>query len=146
MTQTPRKNQGFGRSFAMTPGVRTIPAAMVLPTAAAMPNHTPRTRKSFPPEILERGEGGVAGRAAKPGGASGILGNRVVQWFRDRGHDNGGEGKYKAQVIGRGGNARAGTRGGAFNVLLGLRSVLAGNRELIRCCRCRVRRAKRFGL
>ena len=32
----------------MSPGVRTIPAAMVLPTAAAMPNHMPRTCKRRP--------------------------------------------------------------------------------------------------
>src|SRR6202161_346087 len=62
ITQTPRKNQGFGRIFAITPGVRTIPAAMVLPTAAAMPNHTPRTCNNFPGEILVRGETGLTAR------------------------------------------------------------------------------------
>ena len=86
----------------MTPGVRTIPAAMVLPTAAAMPNHTPRTCNNFPGEILLRGRRSVAARAAALGGTSGILGNRLVRWFRDRGHDNGGDGKYKAEVIGNG--------------------------------------------
>src|ERR1700731_2630437 len=106
MTQTPKKNQGFGSSFAMTPGVRTIPAAIVLPTAAAMPNHTPRTCINFPGEILLRGKGGLATRASTLGGASGVLGNRVVRYFRDRGPDNGGEGKYKAQVIGRDGDGR----------------------------------------
>src|ERR1700719_4165692 len=73
ITQTPRKNQGFGRICAMTPGVRTIPAAMVLPTAAAMPNHTPRTCNNFPVEILFRGGAGPATRAGL-GGASGMLG------------------------------------------------------------------------
>ncbi len=90
----------------MTPGVRTIPAAIVLPTAAAMPNHTPRTFNNFPGEILLRGKGGLATRTSALGGASGILGNRVVRWFRDRGHDNGGEEKYKAPVIGRDGDGR----------------------------------------
>ena len=32
----------------MSPGVRTIPAAMVLPIAAAMPNHIPRTLSRRP--------------------------------------------------------------------------------------------------
>jgi hypothetical protein len=76
----------------------------VLPTAAAMPNHTPRTCNNFPGEIVLRGTGGLATRTSALGGASGILGNRVVRWFRDCGHDNGGEGKYKAQVIGRDGD------------------------------------------
>ena len=91
----------------MTPGVRTIPAAIVLPTAAAMPNHTPRTCNNFPGEILLKGKVGLATRTSALGGASGILGNRFVRWFRDPGHDNGGEGKYKAQVIGRDDDARA---------------------------------------
>src|SRR5580704_17939036 len=46
--QTPRNNHAFGRSFAISPGVRTIPAEMVLPTAAAMPNHMPSTCSSLP--------------------------------------------------------------------------------------------------
>jgi hypothetical protein len=32
----------------MSPGARTIPAAMVLPTAAEIPNHIPRTFRSRP--------------------------------------------------------------------------------------------------
>ena len=32
----------------MLPGARTMPDAMVLPMAAAMPNHTPKTCKSLP--------------------------------------------------------------------------------------------------
>ena len=32
----------------MSPGARTIPAAMVLPTAAEMPNHMPRTLRRRP--------------------------------------------------------------------------------------------------
>jgi hypothetical protein len=44
----------------MSPGARTMPAAMVFPTAAAMPNQIPNTFKSFPrPGCL-----GVAGRSA----------------------------------------------------------------------------------
>src|SRR5580693_2169610 len=46
--QTPRNNHAFGRSLAMSPGVRTMPAEIVLPTAAAMPNHMPSTCSSFP--------------------------------------------------------------------------------------------------
>ena len=84
----------------MTPGVRTIPAAIVLPTAAAIPNHTPRTCKSFPGEILARGGTGVVTRAMALGGVLGILGNRISPVFRDRGNDNGAEGKYKAEVVG----------------------------------------------
>ena len=86
----------------MTPGVRTIPAAMVLPTAAAMPNHTPRICNSFPVEILLRDEAGPATRTSPLRVTSGILGKLFSPVVRDRGHDNGGDGKYKAQVIGRG--------------------------------------------
>ena len=45
---TPIKSHAFGSIFAMSPGVRTIPAAMALPTATAMPNHTPSTCSSLP--------------------------------------------------------------------------------------------------
>ena len=89
----------------MTPGVRTIPAAMVLPTAAAMPNHTPRTCNNLPLEILPTGETGVATGASALGEASGILGKLFSPVVRERGHDNGGEGKYKAEVIGECGEA-----------------------------------------
>src|ERR1700730_4989532 len=72
-THTPRKNQAFGRICAMSPGVRTIPAAMALPTAAAIPNHMPRTRINFPRDGLL-----APGRAVDAGvsgfeGASGAL-------------------------------------------------------------------------
>src|ERR1700732_4864442 len=116
MTQTPKKNQGFGRSFAMTPGVRTIPAAMVLPTAAAMPNHTPRTCNSFPEEILPRGKTVLAIGVSALGGTSGVLGKLFSPVVRDRGHNNGGDGNYKAQVM-----ATVGKRegaGGRFSVPL----------------------------
>src|ERR1700719_996600 len=43
----------LGSHCAMSPGARTMPAAMVLPMAAAMPNHTPRTFRRPP---LERAE------------------------------------------------------------------------------------------
>src|SRR5260370_6268385 len=36
-------SHAFGRIFAISPGVRTIPAAIAFPIATAMPNHTPRT-------------------------------------------------------------------------------------------------------
>src|ERR1700682_799807 len=42
-TQTARNIHALGRSLATSPGVRTIPAEMVFPIAAAMPNHIPRT-------------------------------------------------------------------------------------------------------
>src|SRR5437763_7091458 len=48
MTQTPRNSGTFGSHCAISPGERTMPAAMVLPTAAAIPNHIPRTCKSLP--------------------------------------------------------------------------------------------------
>src|SRR5689334_4121306 len=35
----------------MSPGARTIPAAMVFPTAAATPNQTPKTLRRRPREI-----------------------------------------------------------------------------------------------
>src|SRR5882724_3631898 len=46
----------LGRSLAISPGVRTMPAAMVLPTAAAMPNHMPRTWRRRPRFFAERAE------------------------------------------------------------------------------------------
>jgi len=38
----------LGSHSAMSPGARTIPAAMVLPIAADMPNHMPSTLRSRP--------------------------------------------------------------------------------------------------
>src|SRR5258708_7089591 len=38
----------LGSPCAMSPGARTIPAAMVLPTAAEIPNHMPRTLRRRP--------------------------------------------------------------------------------------------------
>src|SRR6266849_304936 len=38
----------LGSHCAMSPGARTIPAAMVLPTAAEIPNHMPRTLRRRP--------------------------------------------------------------------------------------------------
>src|SRR5580698_1355291 len=40
----------LGSHCAMSPGERTMPAAIVLPTAAAIPNHIPSTLRSPPPE------------------------------------------------------------------------------------------------
>ena len=51
------KSQGFGSHFAISPGVATMPAAMVLPMAAAIPNQTPRTLSN--PPVL-RGEMALA--------------------------------------------------------------------------------------
>ena len=77
----------------MSPGVRTIPAAMVLPTAAAMPNQTPRTWNNLPRGILE---------ASGCGEAIGSGGQSVCPGASERGHDNGGGGKWKAEVMGHG--------------------------------------------
>src|ERR1700693_2411082 len=38
----------LGSHCAMSPGARTIPAAIVFPTAAEIPNHMPRTLSSRP--------------------------------------------------------------------------------------------------
>src|SRR5258707_10476815 len=56
----------------MLPGVRTMPAAMVLPTAAAMPNHMPRTCRRRPRFF--------AARAASKAGfvAEALLGSRPL--------------------------------------------------------------------
>jgi vacuolar-type H+-ATPase subunit E/Vma4 len=55
----------------MSPGARTMPAAMVLPTAAAMPNHMPRTLRRPP---RERAEVEVApGRGEPNGGVSVVV-------------------------------------------------------------------------
>src|SRR5579859_525478 len=48
MTHTLKNRIGLGSHCAMSPGARTIPAAIVLPTAAAMPNHMPRTLSRWP--------------------------------------------------------------------------------------------------
>src|SRR5882757_3867590 len=49
----------------MSPGARTMPAAMVLPTAAAMPNHIPRILRRPP---WERAWAVPRLGAAEPGG------------------------------------------------------------------------------
>ena len=52
----------------MSPGARTIPAAMVLPTAAEIPNHMPRTlRRRPPPRAAEAMESRVPLDAEPPG-------------------------------------------------------------------------------
>src|SRR5579863_801303 len=48
MIQTPMNSQALGSALAMSPGVRTIPAPMALPMAAAMPNHMPSTWRRRP--------------------------------------------------------------------------------------------------
>src|SRR6185437_9485220 len=42
----PMKSHGSGRSVAISPGVRRIPAPIVLPIVTASPNDSPRTRNS----------------------------------------------------------------------------------------------------
>ena len=70
----------------MSPGARTIPAAMVLPTAAEIPNHMPRTLSNRPrlrgaagasKVPLDAEALGVEDRSDGFGkwGVSGILGN-----------------------------------------------------------------------
>src|SRR2546423_15705119 len=51
---TPRNRTGLGSHWAMSPGARTIPAAMVLPTAAETPNQTPSTLRRRPREGTPR--------------------------------------------------------------------------------------------
>src|SRR5579863_2023718 len=57
ITQTPRKSHALGRTWAMSPGVRTIPAAIALPIAAETPNQTPRTCSRRPRFIPAAGAG-----------------------------------------------------------------------------------------
>src|SRR6266849_268509 len=47
-TQTPMNNHALGKALAISPGVRTMPAAMEFPMAEEMPNHTPRTFRRCP--------------------------------------------------------------------------------------------------
>src|SRR5271170_2473852 len=60
----------FGSHCAISPGARTIPAAMVFPTAAAIPNQTPRTFNSPP---RERPAATAALAAMGPAGATGVV-------------------------------------------------------------------------
>src|SRR6266852_8510007 len=58
----------LGSHCAMSPGARTIPAAMVLPTAAEIPNHMPRTLRRRPrPRAAEPKESRVPLDAEPPG-------------------------------------------------------------------------------
>jgi hypothetical protein len=55
----------------MSPGARTMPAAMVLPTAAAMPNHMPKTLRRPP---FERAWAAAPlGVAESSGGVSAVV-------------------------------------------------------------------------
>src|SRR5579862_916759 len=69
-TQTPMNSHALGKTWAMSPGVRTIPAAMELPIAAETPNHTPRTCSSRPRLSVAAGAG-----AALVEGPSNVLDN-----------------------------------------------------------------------
>src|ERR1700736_1518564 len=79
----------LGSHCAMSPGARTIPAAMVLPTAAEMPNHMPRTLRRRPrlrgaesasKVLLDAGALGVEDRSDGFGnwGVSGTFGNLAM--------------------------------------------------------------------
>src|SRR5580704_10319678 len=59
----------LGSHCAISPGARTIPAAMVLPTAAAIPNQTPRTFSSPPRERAAS----AAPTTTGPIGATGVV-------------------------------------------------------------------------
>ncbi|SRR6266851_6028017 len=92
----------FGSHCAMSPGARTIPAAMVLPTAAEMPNHMPRTLRRRPrlrearsasKVRLDAGALGVEDRS----GGFGNLGS--LRDFRKLGHDNVRGRKCKLEVV-----------------------------------------------
>jgi hypothetical protein len=69
----------------MSPGVRTIPAEMVLPTATAMPKPTPKIWRRVP--FCLRGLGGRAGAAAamesegadNGGSQGGMIGKEVEE-------------------------------------------------------------------
>src|SRR5882724_10225496 len=52
ITQTARKIQVVGRYFAISPGVRRIPAPMVLPMMTARPKPTPKMRSRVPREAV----------------------------------------------------------------------------------------------
>src|SRR5579859_7693629 len=65
-TQTPRKSHVLGKTLAMSPGVRTIPAAIELPMAADTPNQTPRTCSRRPRPRAPRGVGETALVAGTP--------------------------------------------------------------------------------
>ena len=54
----------------MSPGVRTMPAEMALPTATAMPKPTPRICRSLPRSLRERRDG-VDGSADEVSAGSG---------------------------------------------------------------------------
>ena len=73
----------------MSPGARTIPAAMVLPTAAEIPNHMPSTLSRRPRLREAEGESKVLLDAEAPGvedrsdgfgnwGVSGTFGNLAM--------------------------------------------------------------------
>src|SRR5580693_2220489 len=65
------KSHALGKTWAMSPGVRTIPAAIELPIAAETPNHTPSTCSSRPRFRLAAG----AGTSALVEGPSNVLDN-----------------------------------------------------------------------
>jgi hypothetical protein len=70
-TQTPMNSHALGKTCAMSPGVRTIPAAIALPIAAETPNQTPRTCSSRPRFSVAAG----AGVTALVEGPSNVLDN-----------------------------------------------------------------------
>src|SRR5579863_3531313 len=74
---TLKKRGTLGRTAAMVPGVRTIPAEMVLPTATAMPKPMPRIWRSLPRSL--RGVASGTFTAA-------TLASGEVDKFESRGH------------------------------------------------------------
>src|SRR6266849_6730633 len=70
----------FGSHCAMSPGARTIPAAIVLPTAAEIPNHMPRTfsRRPRPRGAARASKVLLDAEALAVEDRSGRLGNRGV--------------------------------------------------------------------
>src|SRR5437879_4877399 len=63
----------------MSPGARTIPAAMVLPTAAEMPNQTPRTFNKRPREFVPTPAPAAKGSVTPGKDASEDSGNQESQ-------------------------------------------------------------------
>src|ERR1700693_1020625 len=92
-----------------------MPAAMVLPTAADMPNHMPRTFSRPPRDLAEVGarsdtlepEGGVSAVVLE---ASIVLDNGVSGSDARRRHNSGGGGKCKLEVWAAKGLQRIGRR------------------------------------
>src|SRR5580704_1636094 len=93
-TQTPMKSQAFGSIFAMSPGVRTMPAPMELPMATAMPNHIPSTCNSFPWPLVAPADVAIV----LVEDSADVLDNVSLGSVAEPRHHNGGTPKCKLEV------------------------------------------------